>query len=139
MSSTPSIDITNAKGCAVDIWTRDNLVMRITPRYNPHVNDYWMPDAGREAYKIYNENRISRPEMVVNKDSIKTSWNNALLTISEKLTGAETGKTLVFASAYASVEDNYAIQQFFARFANTTVIYVPDIKPGTGDDCSDNG
>ena len=23
---------------------------------------------------------------------------------------------------------------FFARFANTTVIYVPDIKPGTGDD-----
>lgn len=134
MSSTPSIDITNGKGCAVDIWTRDNLVMRITPRYNPHVNDYWMPDAGREAYKIYNENRISRPELVVDNESVKTSWNNALLTVSEQLSGSEAGKTLVVASAYASVEDNYAVQQFFAQFGNATVVYVPDVKPGSGDD-----
>jgi len=40
MNQTPSIDISNGKGTNIDLWTRDNLVLRITPRYNEDVNDY---------------------------------------------------------------------------------------------------
>ncbi|MCH8494055.1 MAG: (2Fe-2S)-binding protein [Balneolales bacterium] len=134
MSQTPSIDITNGKGCSIDIWTRDNLVMRITPRYNPHINDYWMPDAGREAYKIYNENRISRPEVNVDNQKIKSSWNNALLTTSEKIQSIQPNEILVVGSAYASVEDNFALAKFFGQLGQEKAVFAPNIIEGSGDD-----
>lgn len=133
MSSTPSVDITNGKGCSVDIWTRDNLVMRITPRHNPHINDYWMPDSGREAYKIYNENRISRPEVHIDGEKLKSSWNNALLSITEKLQTVKPSEILVIGSAHASVEDNYALKRFFGKVGQTRTVFTPNILAGTGD------
>src|SRR6056297_2875948 len=79
MNQTPSIDITNGKGCNIDLWTRDNKVLRITPRQNEHVNDYWMPDEGREAYELFNENRVSRPAIKLDGDNqSNSSWNNAI-------------------------------------------------------------
>lgn len=133
MSQTPGIDITNGKGCSVDLWTRDNLVMRITPRHNPHVNDYWMPDAGREAYKIYNENRLSRPQIKADNDPIKTPWNNALLTVSEKLTKSDAKDILVIGSGYASVEDNFALNKFFSLLGQTETVFVPHVIKDSGD------
>jgi len=133
MSSTPSVDITNGKGCSVDIWTRDNLVMRITPRHNPNINDYWMPDAGREAYKIFNENRISRPEMNLDGDKVKSSWNNALLSVAEKLQNITASELLVVGSAYACVEDNYALGKFFKQFGQDETVFIPNVIAGSGD------
>lgn len=133
MSQTPGIDITNGRGCSVDLWTRDNLVMRITPRHNPHINDYWMPDAGREAYKIYNENRLSRPQIKADKDPIKTPWNNALLTVSEKLSKSDAKDILVIGSGYASVEDNFALNKFFTVLGQTKTVFVPHVINGSGD------
>jgi NADH-quinone oxidoreductase subunit G len=133
MSQTPSIDITNGKGSSVDLWTRDNLVMRVTPRYNPHINDYWMADAGREAYKIFNENRISRPEINLDGQKIKTSWNNAILSISEQLASVKSDRVLILGSGYASVEDNYVLKQFVSKIGQHTVHFVPHVIPGSGD------
>ncbi len=133
MSQTPGIDITNGKGCSVDLWTRDNLVLRVTPRHNPFINDYWMPDSGREAYRIYNENRISRPQIKTDQEPVKTPWNNALLTLSEKLASVKPSEVLVIGSGYASVEDNYALQKFFNVWGQSEVSFVPHIVPGSGD------
>jgi NADH-quinone oxidoreductase subunit G len=71
MNQTPSIDITNGKGCNIDLWTRDNLVLRITPRFNAAVNDHWMPDEGREAYRLFNENRISKPLQKLDNEQVQ--------------------------------------------------------------------
>lgn len=133
MAQTPGIDITNGKGCSVDIWTRDNLVMRITPRHNPKINDHWMPDAGRDAFKLYNENRISRPQVKTDKEPVKTSWNNALLTVAEKLAATDTSKVLVLGSGYASIEDNFAMGSFFNLLGQNNVSFVPDVVAGSGD------
>lgn len=133
MSSTPSVDMTNGKGCSIDIWTRDNLVMRITPRHNPYVNSYWMPDSGRDAYQMFNENRISRPEISLDGSRVKSSWNNALLTVKEQLGGISPKQTLVVGSGYASVEDNYVMSRFFTAMGQETTCFVPHILPGTGD------
>lgn len=133
MAQTPGIDITNGKGCSVDIWTRDNLVMRITPRYNPFINDYWMPDSGREAYKIYNENRISRPQVTTGQEPVKSSWNNALLTVVEQLTKVESNEILVLGSGYASVEDNFVLQKFAELSGLPKPVFIPHIIEGSGD------
>lgn len=133
MAQTPGIDITNGKGCSVDIWTRDNLVMRITPRHNPKINDHWMPDAGREAFKLYNENRISRPQLGTDKEPVKTSWSNALLTFSEQVASAGKNGVVFVGSAHASVEDNFAVSRFFDLLGSTTAGFVPHIEVGKGD------
>ena len=133
MNQTPSIDISNGKGCNIDLWTRDNVVLRITPRYNKDVNDYWMPDAGREAYKIYNENRISKPEMKLDGETVKSSWNNAFETFAEQIESSEADEILFIASPHASVEENYLISKMANLLGAATPLFTPHIIEGSGD------
>ncbi len=135
MNQTPSIDITNGKGCNIDLWTRDNEVLRITPRQNPEVNDYWMPDAGREAYEQFNENRVSRPSINLDGNNhSNTSWNNAIETFVEAIEAHDPKDFAVIGSPHASVEENYAFNKFFNLLGSPNAIFTPHIIPGYGDD-----
>ncbi|MEX2585958.1 MAG: 2Fe-2S iron-sulfur cluster-binding protein, partial [Balneolaceae bacterium] len=134
MSQTPSIDITNGKGCNVDLWTRDNLILRITPRENPHVNDHWMPDAGRETYKLFNENRLSRPSIQLGrKEQVKTSWNNAFATFAEQIEAVKPEEILAIGSPHASLEENYLLSKLTTLLGIDSPLFVPHIEKGTGD------
>ncbi len=135
MNQTPGIDITNGKGCNTYVWTRDNLVMRITPRFNDAVNDHWMPDAGRVSFRQFNENRISKPLVRIDStDQVRSSWNNAQLTLVEQLDNISASNVIVIGSPHASVEDNYAFKKYFGQYGVTNFRYVPHIIPGAGDD-----
>ncbi len=134
MNQTPSIDITNGKGVNVDLWTRDNLVLRITPRHNAEVNDHWMADEGRAAYRLFNENRVSRPSIKLDKEQAKTSWSNALQTIAENLSTRKPSEVLVLGSPHASLEENYALQSFFSVWGVNEIHFVDHIEAGSGDD-----
>jgi NADH-quinone oxidoreductase subunit G len=134
MNQTPSIDITNGKGCNIDLWTRDNLVLRITPRHNDDVNDYWMPDAGRSAYKIFNENRISRPSQKLDNEKVQSSWNNAFATLAEQIDGTNKEDILFVGSPHSSVEENYLLMRLSNLLAGSTPVFTPHIIDGAGDD-----
>ena len=135
MNQTPSIDITNGKGCNVDLWTRDNQVLRITPRHNEAVNDYWMPDEGREAYRQFNENRASRPSIKLDgNNQSNTSWNNAIETFAETLESHDGDNILVIGSPHASIEENYAYNKFFNLLGSANARFVPHIIDDYGDD-----
>jgi len=135
MNQTPSIDITNAKGCNVDLWTRDNLVLRITPRHNEEVNDYWMPDVSREANRLFNENRVSRPSIKLDgSNQANTSWNNAIETFAEVLESHDSSELAVIGSPHASVEENYIFNKFFNLLGAANTKFTPHIIPGAGDD-----
>ena len=133
MNQTPSIDITNGKGCNIDLWTRDNLVLRITPRFNGDVNDHWMPDEGREAYKIFNENRISRPLQKLDGEQILSAWSNASATFSEEIDQRDKKEILFVGSPHVSVEENYALQKYANILGISEPIFVPHIEEGKGD------
>jgi len=135
MNQTPSIDITNGKGCNIDLWTRDNEVLRITPRENPDVNDHWMPDAGRYAYEKFNDNRVSRPSIKLDGDNqSNTSWNNAIETFAEVLEDNDPSDIAIIGSAHASVEENYAFNKFFNLLGVSNAQFTPHVIPGSGDD-----
>lgn len=135
MNQTPSIDVSNGKGCNTYIWTRDNLVMRITPRFNEDVNDHWMPDVGRLSYREYNENRISKPHIRLDAgNQVKSSWNNAELTFREELGNRSADKIQVIGSPHASVEDNYVLKFSFEKLGVQNFTFVPHVIPGAGDD-----
>ncbi|TVQ66729.1 MAG: (2Fe-2S)-binding protein [Balneolaceae bacterium] len=133
MNQTPSIDITSGKGCNIDLWTRDNLILRITPRYNGDVNDHWMPDEGREAYKLFNENRISRPQQKLDNEQILSSWNNAIATFSELIEITDKKDILIVASPHASVEENYALSKYANLMGLMQPVFVAHIEKGKGD------
>lgn len=134
MNQTPSIDITNAKGTNIDLWTRDNLVLRITPRFNEAVNDHWMPDEGREAYRLFNENRISKPLQKLDEGQIKSSWNNAFATVAEQLEGISKEDVLLVGSSHASVEENYMLSKFASILGYNDPVFCSHVEDGKGDD-----
>ncbi|NGP76204.1 2Fe-2S iron-sulfur cluster binding domain-containing protein [Balneolaceae bacterium YR4-1] len=135
MNQTPSIDISNGKGCNVDLWTRDNEVLRITPRQNDHVNDYWMPDESRNAYKLFNENRVSRPFIKLDGDNqSNSSWNNAIETFAEVLEANDSSDILLIGSPHASVEENYTFNKFFNLLGAPNARFATHIIDGYGDD-----
>lgn len=133
MNQTPSIDVTNAKGCNIDLWTRDNLVLRVTPRYNGEVNDHWMPDEGREAYRLFNENRISKPRQKLDNEQVNSSWNNTIATLIEQLEGVEKQDVAVIASPHASVEENYILGKFASLMGMNQPVFTSHIEKGKGD------
>ncbi|MEX1063592.1 MAG: (2Fe-2S)-binding protein, partial [Balneolaceae bacterium] len=134
MNQTPGIDITNGKGCNVDIWTRDNMVLRITPRLNPHVNDHWMPDKGREAYTLFNENRLSRPSVKLDGDrQVNSSWNNAVETFAEQVEAFRPEEILVIGSPHSSVEENYVLSKFTNLLGLPAPRFTPHVENGSGD------
>lgn len=133
MNQTPSLDITNGKGSNIDLWTRDNLILRITPRHNEHVNDHWIPDEARDAYKLFNENRVSRPIQKLDGEQILSSWNNAVATFSEQISETENDKILIIGSPHASVEENYVLGKYANLMGLKRPVYTTDIETGRGD------
>jgi NADH-quinone oxidoreductase subunit G len=129
MNYTPNICTGCSKGCNTNVWIRDNQVLRLTPRENLSVNQYWMCDEGRLDYQKYNQNRVVGTKT---KGDVPVEWNNAYAHAADLLQ-AHKGKTLFIGSAYASLESNYALQKLAQSLGATTVLYATHIQAGWGD------
>ncbi len=51
LKRTKSICAESSVGTNTELWSREGVIHRITPRENTAVNDSWMTDSGRELYK----------------------------------------------------------------------------------------
>jgi NADH-quinone oxidoreductase subunit G len=134
MSSTPSIVTTNATGANCDYWVRDNQVLRITPRQNMEVNEYWLPDEDRLVYDQFNENRPAGPQIRRDGDRVDVGWTQAFAQASTLLSQAAPERMLFLGSAKATVEDNYLLTQMADALGADAPQYIPHIEPGAGDD-----
>ena len=133
LSSTPSITVTNAKGSNCEYWVRDNLVLRITPRQNLHVNDYWLPDEDREAYRQFNEDRSEGPQVRRGNALEAVSWEVAYRTAADRLRDVDGSKVLFIGSAHATVEDNYVLVRLAEAMGADAPVYIPHVQPGAAD------
>ncbi|MBF0571878.1 MAG: molybdopterin-dependent oxidoreductase [Candidatus Omnitrophica bacterium] len=88
-------------------------VMRLKPRHNQDVNDYWMCDKGRYKYRFIDENRIQHPQL--NDDVIL--WDRAIDTVAQALKSLKsfnrTDRIGVLASAQLTNEDLFVIRKLF--------------------------
>jgi NADH-quinone oxidoreductase subunit G len=87
LSTAPSLCPHCANGCNIDVhfniercWLNDGKrIMRIKPRHNPHVNDYWMCDLGRYNYDFAEApSRIKRPLILPGGSPVEVAWKDAL-------------------------------------------------------------
>jgi NADH-quinone oxidoreductase subunit G len=103
------------KGCNTTAWLRAKpewakgaQLVRMTPRFNPEVNSYWMCDIGRFDYRwIEGDDRLQRPLLRTEAGTLEpTDWRNAIAKVAERVTAAGGAASLRFlVSAHASLEE----------------------------------
>ncbi|MGH3759186.1 NADH-quinone oxidoreductase subunit G [Actinophytocola sp.] len=121
--STPSICEHCSSGCAERTDWRRGKVMRKLAGEDPEVNEEWICDKGRFAFRyVTAADRITRPMVRDAKtgELVETSWTDALRVAAEGLTRARDGKGVgVLPGGRLTVEDAYAYAKF-ARMALRT-------------------
>jgi NADH-quinone oxidoreductase subunit G len=111
-----------SKGCntsawlkAKPEWARGSRLIRMTPRFNPDVNSYWMCDIGRFDYQwVEGEQRLRRP-MARRGDALEAAaWHDIQPRLRDRIEQAgSTDPTSVrfLASAHASMEELFVLRQ----------------------------
>jgi NADH-quinone oxidoreductase subunit G len=100
-------------------WAKGARLARITPRFNPDVNGYWMCDIGRFDYHwVEGDERLHRP-LVRNEagEQMPVDWTEALTKTADRI-GAAGGPGAVrfLLSAHASLEELYLIGRLGSAF-----------------------
>ena len=136
MSSTESICTGCSTGCNTEIWVRNNEVLRLTPRLNENVNNFWMCDNGRlNTFKFVNDKtRIDGCFLRKNDKLEKAEWNDSINEVYNELKKYKNDEIAFIGSSFATLEDNYAMLKF-AKILGVNNIAVPEhIIQGDCDD-----
>ncbi|MBI3050736.1 MAG: molybdopterin-dependent oxidoreductase [Acidobacteria bacterium] len=107
-----------AKGCNTSAWlkgkpewARGSRLIRMTPRYNPEVNGYWMCDIGRFNYHwIESETRLRRPMMRRGAALEAAAWHDVQPRLRDRLQEAAAGVRFLV-SAHASTEELFVLRE----------------------------
>ncbi len=86
-------------------WAKGAQLIRITPRFNPEVNGYWMCDIGRFDYHwIEGDERLHRPLLRSSAGALEPAeWSAALATLTERVGAAGGPSALRFLALGACV------------------------------------
>jgi NADH-quinone oxidoreductase subunit G len=119
-----------SKGCNTTVWIKAKpewakapAMARVTPRFNPDVNSYWMCDIGRFDYHwVESDRRLTQP-LVRASNGVQqpVNWHDALRAIDARLGDAglipaakareSSGGLWFLISAHASLEEMYVLKQ----------------------------
>jgi len=145
LGSTNSVCPGCSRGCNIQIhhnrerdWrphiAKGERVMRLKPRYNPEVNQWWMCDAGRYGYKPIDENRLTHVQVRGQSATQQAMWDEGLDRVAGILKRLREGKTLdqlgVILSSHMTNENLYAAKRFFAALGAKDVVFQ---RPKSGD------
>ena len=99
-------------------WAKGARLARVTPRYNPDVNDYWMCDIGRFDYHwVEGDDRLRRALVRDGSDHKPVDMREALAKTAELITAAGATSDLRFLiSAHASIEELYLVGRIGGAF-----------------------
>lgn len=135
LDKTPSICTGCSQGCNVNIDTRNDVVVRIRPRPNEHVNRYFACDTGRRSYRWMNRgDRIEAPLVKRDGELGAADWDTALSEAARLVRGAA-GRGVALVSPNTSNETLFAVKQLLADLELTgafRVTRVPGESPLPG-------
>jgi NADH-quinone oxidoreductase subunit G len=99
-------------------WARGARLVRMTPRFNPDVNDYWMCDIGRFDYHwIEGDERLRGPLVRASNGTLETAeWGAALAAMADRVAAAGVSAMRFLISAHASLEELYLVGRLGGAF-----------------------
>jgi NADH-quinone oxidoreductase subunit G len=105
LQTAPSVCQHCSVGCNTSLSERYGSVRRVTNRFNDHLNGYFLCDRGRYGFSyVDNESR----RQTITLDGQQSNWADIALNVRLK----DNGKWIGIGSSQASLEDNFALQQF---------------------------
>jgi NADH-quinone oxidoreductase subunit G len=137
MSSTETICVGCARGCNTNMWVRNNEILRLTPRRNTAVNDYWLCDHGRlNTFKHVNAgDRIKAPMIRKEGKLVEVGWDEAIAAVASALKGFKKNEIAGLGSAYATNEDSYVFSRLMKEVVGTkNVDFVRHVNESDEDD-----
>jgi NADH-quinone oxidoreductase subunit G len=141
LSSAPTVCNGCAQGCNVDVHyvlDRPHLnegarVLRLKPRYNAEVNQWWMCDEGRYGFGWIDQRRLTQ----VRHRGVDATWDDAraaiaaaLAALRENGNGSRFG---VIASAQLTSEELFLIREILGGVCGARVTASVPAPSGTGD------
>ncbi|HEX9595343.1 MAG TPA: molybdopterin-dependent oxidoreductase, partial [Anaerolineales bacterium] len=153
LSSGPTVCNGCSQGCNIDlhyVLDRPHLndgsrVVRIKPRYNAEVNQWWLCDEGRYGFGWVDRGRLEKVRGPASNGKEATAdvtlgatWEQALTAIAAALAGlkqSQQGSRIgVIASAQSTNEELFLIREIFQNELGAQVSAAVPGKPGTSDD-----
>ena len=137
MSETPGVCTGCARGCNMDMWVRQNTILRLTPRENQEVNNFWMCDRGRlESFRhVHADTRVDQP--LLRKDGVLAAvdWDEALAAVVSDLRTYKGEQIALIASPFDTCEDNYVAARFAKDVLKTPYLDIlPHVVDGDEDE-----
>lgn len=123
LKRTNSICTESSVGVNTEVWSREGIIYRITPRRNDAVNDTWMSDSGRALYKLIEaENRLRKAR----SNGVAISLDEAHIRCAEIL---PTGRTVYVGSSHMSVEEQFLFKDLIVQHPGE-VFWVSHLEEG---------
>jgi len=137
LSSAPTVCPGCAQGCNVDIhFTLDRphlnqgaRVLRLKPRYNADVNQWWMCDEGRYGFGWIDQGRLTK----VLHRGVESTWDEAISSLVEELPSFRNGRLGMIASCGLTTEELFLIREIFQGGLGATVTASIPAQPGSSD------
>jgi NADH-quinone oxidoreductase subunit G len=148
LSETDSVCPGCSRGCNISIHANrerhhhaeGKRVVRLKPRYNAEVNQWWICDVGRYGYKsIDDPSRISMARVKKDGEFVPVEIGQAVTLagqqLKQALNAAGKASVTVVPSPRLTNEDLFVIKKFFGEDLGIAKIdfRVPDQKPSSGD------
>ncbi len=111
-------------GCQLNIQTKENRIIAVTPVSDNSVNKGQACVKGRFgiAEFVHHPQRLTTPLIRKNGKLVEASWDEALELVTEKLAGYKGDKFAFISSAKCTNEDNYLAQKFTRSVMTTNNI-----------------
>jgi len=112
-------------------WAKGARLIRMTPRFNPEINDYWMCDLGRFDYVwVEGERRLRQPLVRRGTEQDITTWDDALVAVKDAVdAGGGPDSVHFLASAHASLEELFVLKQAAAGTGGVSIGWRTREKP----------
>jgi NADH-quinone oxidoreductase subunit G len=146
-SVTDTICTRCSKGCSTNTWlkgkpewAKGSQIVRMTPRYNPDVNGYWMCDIGRFGYHwIESDTRLRRPLRRLGAELEAVTWQDIEAPLADGLrAAAEHGALRFLVSAHSAIEELFVLKALLEQvpgaggLASTSVAWTRSEKAQPG-------
>ena len=138
LSSQPTVCNGCSQGCNIDlhyVLDRPHLnegarVVRVKPRYNADVNQWWMCDEGRYGLGWIDHGRL----VGVRGPAGATGWEDGLRAIAAAVESTARGRVGILASTLLTLEELYLLREVFQRRLDARVSAAVRQAEGSSDD-----
>ena len=116
LKKTESIDVLDAVGSNIRVDTYGWEVKRILPRLNNDINEEWISDKTRYSCDGLLKQRLDTPYIKKNNKLIKSSWDEAIEIVSEKIKNTNPSQVAGHIGDITSLENSLAFKKFLEKF-----------------------